>query len=60
MVNYDDKLVKKIIKTAIKQSIKDLDNTPAHKLDKSNPNHPDYNNKLFGYDEKEFLNKQYK
>lgn len=25
-----------------------------------NPNHPMYANKLFGYDEKEFMGKQYK
>lgn len=25
-----------------------------------NPNHPIYNNKIFGYDESEFLSRQYK
>lgn len=57
---FESKDAKRIIKKGIQEAVNELNNTPRHKLDKSNPNHPDYDNKLFGYNEKDFLNKQYK
>jgi hypothetical protein len=42
------------------QACAELNKTPLHKLGKGNPNHPIYSNKLFGYDQAEFMAKQYK
>lgn len=48
-------------KQAFRDAKRDLDNTPRHLLDRGNPNHPDnFHTKLFGYEESEFLAKQYK
>lgn len=47
-------------KQAFIDAKRELDNTPRHLLDEGNPNHPRYDNKIFGYDEKEFLARQYK
>lgn len=50
----------KVARDAIRESNKELDAMPRHLLDTANPNHPDYDNKIFGYDEKEFLARQHK
>ena len=57
---FYSKAALRIAKEAHKQACDELDRTPRHKLDPSNPNHPDWDNNLFGYDEKEFLSKQYR
>lgn len=54
------KEVQRMNARAHKEACDDLARVPRHLLDKSNPNHPDYDNKIFGYNEKEFLQKQYK
>mgnify|MGYP000548300409 CR=1 FL=1 len=41
------------------KACEELAKTPRHKLDPGNPNHPDYDLKLFGYSVTEFLAKQY-
>ena len=42
------------------QAVRELAMTPRHLLDPGNPNHPDnFTSKLFGYDEAEFMAKQY-
>lgn len=38
---------------------KDLEKKDRYSLDEGNPNHPIYDNKLFGYAVDEFLKKQY-
>lgn len=60
MVNYNDPAVTKMLKRATKQSEDELNAIPRHLLDKGNPNHPDYDIKLFGYSVEMFLAKQYK
>ncbi len=60
VVNYNDPAVTKMIKRATKQCDDELNATPRHLLDKGNPNHPDYDDKLFGYTVETFLAKQYK
>ena len=57
---YDTKEVKRIIKEAVRQSVKELSDTPRHMLDTSNPNHPNYDLHIFGYHCDDFLAKQYK
>lgn len=57
---YDDKEVKKMINRAIKDSEKELNNTPRHLLDVGNPNHPIYDLHLLGENYKDFLRRQYK
>ena len=47
-------------KQAYIEACRELDKTPRHLLDEGNPNHPNYDNKLFGYDVEDFLAKQYK
>lgn len=42
------------------EACEQLARTPRHLLGEGNPNHPRYDNTLFGYPEQEFLAKQYK
>lgn len=37
-----------------------LERTPRHMLDEGNPNHPMYDNTLFGHNEQDFMAKQYR
>jgi hypothetical protein len=41
------------------EAVSELNKLPRHMLGEGNPNHPMYDLKLFGYDVKEFLAKQY-
>ncbi len=50
----------KLIKKTVADSVRELESTPRHMLDPSNPNHPDYDLKLFGYDAGDFMAMQYK
>lgn len=47
-------------KQACAESIKSYESIPDHLRCEGDPNHPMYQNTLFGYVEKEFLAKQYK
>ena len=38
----------------------DLARTPRHMLDPGNPNHPDYDHRIFGYTVPDLLAKQYR
>lgn len=57
---FESKEALKIARQAHIEACRELDNTPRHLLDEGNPNHPMYDNKLFGYGVEEFLKKQYK
>lgn len=58
---FDSPQAFRIAKAATLQAKAELDATPRHLLDPGNPNHPDnFHTKLFGYEEKEFLAKQYR
>lgn len=57
---YDTKEAKRLIKEAVRQSVKELSDTPRHMLNPSNPNHPNYDLHIFGYHCDDFLAKQYK
>ena len=57
---FDSKDALRIAKAGHEQACCELERMPRHLLDRSNPNHPDYDNKLFGYDEAEFMAKQYR
>lgn len=57
---YNTKEAKRLIKEAVRQSVKELSDTPRHMLDPSNPNHPDYDLHIFGHHCDDFLAKQYK
>ena len=50
----------RIAKLAHRDALIELEKKSRNLLCPSNPNHPDYDNKMFGYDEREFLAKQYK
>ena len=56
---FDNKDNLKASKLGHQDAVKELENTPVHMLDPANPNHP-LNDGIFGYETKEFLNKQYK
>lgn len=56
---FDSKTALRIAKTATKEAVEQLENTPRHMLDEGNPNHPMYD-QLFGYDRDEFMAKQYR
>lgn len=60
MTIYDSKDAKRVIAKGHADACRELDMTPRHKLDEGNPNHPSYDDKLFGYDVAEFMAKQYK
>ncbi len=57
---YETKEAKRVIAAGHDAARRELEMTPRHKLDKGNPNHPDYDDKLFGYPVDEFMAKQYK
>lgn len=57
---FDNPIVFKLAREATRQAIAELDRMPRNQLDTGNPNHPMYDNKLFGYGVQEFLAKQYK
>ena len=58
---FDSPEANRIAKIATEQARRELDQTPRHLLDPGNPNHPDnFDVKLFGYDQKSFMSKQYK
>jgi hypothetical protein len=58
---FDSKEAIKVARAGHAQACRELDNTPRHLLDPSNPNHPDnFHTKLFGYEETEFMAKQYR
>ena len=50
----------KLIKKAVADSVRELNSTSRPLLDKSNPNHPDYDLKIFGYDADKLMQMQYK
>jgi hypothetical protein len=57
---FDSKEALKAARAGHRQACEDLARTPRHLLDEGNPNHPRYDRTLFGYDEREFLAKQYR
>ena len=57
---FDSKEARKIQKHAIEAAARELDSAKNNLLDEGNPNHPMYENNLFGYGEKEFMAKQYR
>lgn len=58
---FDSPEATRIAKAATLEAKRQLDATPRHLLDRGNPNHPDnFHTKLFGYEETEFLAKQYR
>lgn len=57
---FDSPEAIRIARQAHREACAELDATPRHLLDEGNPNHPMYDNKIFGYDEQEFLRRQYK
>lgn len=58
---FDSPEAFRIAKKGHLEAKRELDNTPRHLLDPGNPNHPDnFDVKIFGYQAKEFMAKQYK
>lgn len=57
---FDSPEALRIARSATREATEELNRTPRHLLDPGNPNHPDYDMKLFGYDANEFLKKQYR
>jgi hypothetical protein len=57
---FDSKDARKAARDGHRQACAELERTPRHMLDEGNPNHPNYDAKLFGYDVAEFLAKQFK
>jgi hypothetical protein len=57
---FDNPQAFRIARKAVDESIAELNRTPRHLLDPGNPNHPSYDNKIFGYDARQFMARQYK
>jgi hypothetical protein len=57
---FDSPEARKVQRDGHRQACNELAAIPRHKLDKGNPNHPDYDTTLFGYAVPEFMAKQYK
>lgn len=57
---FDSKEARRVQSSGHREACAELDRQPPRMLGTGNPNHPMYNNQLFGYDEREFLAKQYR
>lgn len=57
---FDSPEAQRIAKQAHREACKELARTPRHKLDPGNPNHPDYDHRIFGYAVPDLLAKQYR
>lgn len=57
---FNSKDAKRVITAGHNQACEELNNTHHSLLDEGNPNHSNYNMKLFGYDVDVFMAKQYK
>jgi hypothetical protein len=57
---FDSKEARRVARQGHLEACRELNRTPRHLLDEGNPNHPNYDLKLFGYDANEFLSKQYR
>ena len=58
---FDSPEANHIARKATQEATAELNATPRHLLDPSNPNHPDnFTPTLFGYQEAVFLEKQYR
>jgi hypothetical protein len=56
---FDSREALRAAREGHRQACEELARTPCHLLGEGNPNHPRYDWTLFGYDEREFLAKQY-
>lgn len=57
---FDSEEARRISKEAHLMAVREYESIPDSRRLESDPNHPMYRNKLFGYDEAGFLSKQYK
>ena len=57
---FDSPQARKIQRDAVRESMRELNATPRHLLDPSNPNHPNYDLQLFGMHYAVLMGKQYK
>jgi hypothetical protein len=57
---FDSVAARRVQRERHRQACEELDRMPRHLLGEGNPNHPMYDSKLFGYDEREPLVKQYR
>ena len=51
---------RRIAKQAHREAREELERKPRHLLDPGNPNHPNYDNRIFGYTVPDILSKQYR
>lgn len=51
---------RRIAKIAHREACDELARTPRHMLDTGNPNHPNYDDRIFGYTVPDLLAKQYR
>jgi len=57
---FDSKDAKRVVRQGHRAACEELSRKPRSMLAEGNPNHPSYDAKLFGYDEREFMAKQYR
>lgn len=57
---FESPEARRIAKEAHRLACEDLARTPRHLLDPGNPNHPDYDDRIFGYTVPDLLAKQYR
>lgn len=57
---FDSPEAIKAAKEGHRLACKELNETPRHLLDPSNPNHPSHDIHIFGYHHEEFMARQYK
>jgi hypothetical protein len=57
---FESKDAIRIAKAGHKLACDELNATPRHLLSEGNPNHPMYDQKIFGYDADEFMSRQFK
>lgn len=56
---FDSKDALRVAREGHREACEELSRKPRHMLDEGNPNHPMYDNKIFGYEQQEFMAKQY-
>lgn len=57
---FDSKEARRIQAQGHREACAELDRKSRQLLGEGNPNHPMYDNELFGYGEREFMAKQYR
>ena len=57
---YESPSALKVLRNGTAEAARELNSKPRHMLDEGNPNHPMYDQHIFGYHVDEFMARQYR